>query len=1451
MNRARLGAVVALTSLLLPAGIQSACAPVAGWTADFDGTEGMMDEAADVAVDSSGNVIVVGFEENSLTGKDWKIIKYDSSGGFVCEASYDGPQASDDAATGVDTDSAGNIWVVGYETDFTAFPADGLQYDWRIRKYSPDLTTVLFEEKYNYEPPPNDDTNGYYNDKAQAVVVDSLDNAIVVGFHSAWGDASMGLDLNYNWVVRKYLSNGTFDWEYIYVYPYGADDIAYSVDVDSSDNIYVAGSVSSGWDGGGVIYTDWYLVKLDSAGGYVTEAGIGGASGWYAAKAIAVDKTDNSVVAAGFQDPGPSFNADGLVVKYSSDLSSQTWVAGINGAAGWNDECRAIAIDSAGNAIVGGYYDDAGGDQDWTVRKFNGLDGTELWRENFSGGSSPNDVANGVAMLSPARVIATGIQAAANGNWRTIEIIQPSCIEAAVSVNPGVVCLGGSIEVVMTVSNTGVGGASVMGATLSIDAGESLVSLVSGPVGTVGIAAGAMQNFTWVFTSVSGGVVGFTATVLGTDDGTSGGILVPVSGFSATIVESATLSSVMSVNPLNVLVGNSFESVLDVSNAGGSDAINVEATMWVDSGGTLISLVSGPGPGPYTVPALGSAQFTWTWQAVGNGLAGFTATVSGSDDCSGSTVATADTGVIVIPGAFLEAALAGIPSPVCAGKQIRVDFTVTNIGTGNATGVSATLSVDEGESLVSLFSSDEGPITIPPLSAHTFSWSFSVSGGPQIAFTATVSGMDFSTGLPVTTPVTVPPILVLAPAELEGEVSVNPNTSPTLSGDLFEVVLTVTNTGGVTATSVTPTMWFDSGGDPAVLAMGPGPADIPAGGSQSFTWVWTASSEGLFALTATATGTDTCQGWSVTADGTGSILVQWLGELEASLGVEPAIQVTGSPVKVILTVTNTGITDVASLSTTIWVEIGASRVALLAEPAPLASLAAGASAKFTWTFGTLQMGMARFSATVSGAEFTLGNPVSASAYADLELLSRGILSAQLVLTPATVVSGGTVRAVAWVWNSAPAGSLGILDVEAVPSPHLPCPAVPQIDVAATGTASVMPVLAPSPGCCSLMVGASSWYTWTFIANGVGDVDFTVSFTGLNETSPFEEIYAVAGRRLSVLAPASLSATLSIFPDCGFPCTASYGDTINLQMEVGNTSGNPAANVHPLTMTMTGTALTLVSSPASNIYIPGFSTYTFEWTYKVSGSGSVTVWWGAGGTEFTLLTPIWSNSASLWMGIPVPTAVEVVATGPGNAIIGQMVTLPVSVSNISATAIIHSGFQVLWNGSSVGVTVVSTDPTLARLMGPGSSRDFLVNVRLDSKAEVGEGSLEVRVVATEQYSSLAVESLGGRMAFELILVSESDPTSTILSVNPWKPALGDLEIRYVVPAPAAGGTVTIRVYTLGGELVKTLLNEGKPEGSHTALWDGRNLRGQKVASGIYLLLVETRAGKRLQKLAVIK
>ncbi len=71
-------------------------------------------------------------------------------------------------------------------------------------------------------------------------------------------------------------------------------------------------------------------------------------------------------------------------------------------------------------------------------------------------------------------------------------------------------------------------------------------------------------------------------------------------------------------------------------------------------------------------------------------------------------------------------------------------------------------------------------------------------------------------------------------------------------------------------------------------------------------------------------------------------------------------------------------------------------------------------------------------------------------------------------------------------------------------------------------------------------------------------------------------------------------------------------------------------------------------------------------------------------------------------------------------------------------------------------------------------------------------------------------------------------------NPFNPKT---QINYHLPAKSK---VSIHVYNLKGELVTTLLNKEMKPGRHKIAWDGRNTRGSRVASGVYVYRI--RAGK---------
>lgn len=86
----------------------------------------------------------------------------------------------------------------------------------------------------------------------------------------------------------------------------------------------------------------------------------------------------------------------------------------------------------------------------------------------------------------------------------------------------------------------------------------------------------------------------------------------------------------------------------------------------------------------------------------------------------------------------------------------------------------------------------------------------------------------------------------------------------------------------------------------------------------------------------------------------------------------------------------------------------------------------------------------------------------------------------------------------------------------------------------------------------------------------------------------------------------------------------------------------------------------------------------------------------------------------------------------------------------------------------------------------------------------------------------------------------------VSPNPFNP---QTEIKFVLTRDAL---TQLNIYNLRGERVTTLVNEKLQDGEHTAVWDGKNLAGQRVASGTYFARLRIGADVlQVRKLMLVK
>src|SRR5262249_5741609 len=178
--------------------------------------------------------------------------------------------------------------------------------------------------------------------------------------------------------------------------------------IDTAGNVVAAGFVSDR----GTFTSAFSTTKFNGATGaeiwrqVVNGTAIAAGSN-NIARAVAIDAQGN-VVAAG-STTNNSTGHDFTVIKFDGGTGAELWRQLINDADGNanvlrdSPEARAVAIDAQGNVVAAGSTTNNGTGPDFTVIKFNGATGTEFWRQVITSGS-----ANAVTVDARGNVAAAG-----------------------------------------------------------------------------------------------------------------------------------------------------------------------------------------------------------------------------------------------------------------------------------------------------------------------------------------------------------------------------------------------------------------------------------------------------------------------------------------------------------------------------------------------------------------------------------------------------------------------------------------------------------------------------------------------------------------------------------------------------------------------------------------------------------------------------------------------------------------------------------------------------------------------------------------------------------------------------------------------------------------------------------------------------------------------------------
>ena len=68
---------------------------------------------------------------------------------------------------------------------------------------------------------------------------------------------------------------------------------------------------------------------------------------------------------------------------------------------------------------------------------------------------------------------------------------------------------------------------------------------------------------------------------------------------------------------------------------------------------------------------------------------------------------------------------------------------------------------------------------------------------------------------------------------------------------------------------------------------------------------------------------------------------------------------------------------------------------------------------------------------------------------------------------------------------------------------------------------------------------------------------------------------------------------------------------------------------------------------------------------------------------------------------------------------------------------------------------------------------------------------------------------------------------------------------------AAGRARLVLYDVRGRRVRTLVDGARAAGEHVARWDGRDESGAPAAAGVYFLRLETAAGTRGSRIALLR
>jgi len=357
----------------------------------------------------------------------------------------------------------------------------------------------------------------------------------------------------------------------------------------------------------------------------------------------------------------------------------------------------------------------------------------------------------------------------------------------------------------------------------------------------------------------------------------------------------------------------------------------------------------------------------------------------------------------------------------------------------------------------------------------------------------------------------------------------------------------------------------------------------------------------------------------------------------------------------------------------------------------------------------------------------------------------------------------------------------------------------------------------------------------------GTKEFTVSFSPVSvgaKTANISITHTASGSPATVaLSGAGIAPSFSISP-----ATKDFGDIavgVTSEPQTFTITNNGTAVLTIGNITLSGaneSEFTLIVPEVLNIAPEGTLEFTVSFSPVSTGAktASLSITHNAGGSPATVaLTG--NGTAPVFSISPTSHIFEETTTGT----ISEAQTF--TITN-SGTAILTINTIALSGTDESEFTL--TAPDLPWAINAGGNHSFTVSF---TPVTTGAKTASVNITHNAEGSPHSVTLTGtGTPVSDFDEVSL--PAVTALAGNYPNPFNPETTIRFSL---ARESRVEISIYSINGQLVRSLVNGSYGAGVHSAMWNGRDSIGRPVSSGVYFYRMTTSGYSSVRKMVLLK